>query len=445
MTTPICDFVSRYVRKDTLRLHMPGHKGVSRLGPEPWDITEVEGADSLYEAESIIRESEENAGQLFGAQTVYSTEGSSQCIRAMVYLTVLRARSCGREPVILAGRNAHKTFLSAAALTGADVQWLWGRGDSYLSCPLTAGDVQTALDAAPELPAAVYLTTPDYLGNTVDVAAIAAVCHDRGVPLLVDNAHGAYLKFLQPSRHPMDLGADLCCDSAHKTLPGLTGTAYLHISHSAPTLFAEQAKNAMALFGSTSPSYLLLASLDAVNGCLADGYLEQLVSFIRLVENTKTRLSAHGWALTGDEPLKITLRTKAFGYTGRQTADLLLEKNIVCEFSDPDHLVMMLTPEVGAAGLECLETALLSVPRKTPMDSVPPRFVRAERVMSVRDAVFAPCETVPASESAGRVLAAASVGCPPAVPIVVCGERIDADAAACFAYYGIEEVTVVCE
>ena len=443
MKTPICDFVHRYVREDALRLHMPGHKGVSRFGPEPWDITEVEGADSLYEAEGIIRESEENAGRLFGTKTVYSTEGSSQCIRAMVYLAALHARSCGREPVILAGRNAHKTFLSAVALAGMDVQWLWGSGDSYLSCRLTAEEVQTALEAA--LPAAVYLTTPDYLGNTVDVAAIAAVCHDHGVPLLVDNAHGAYLKFLHPSRHPMDLGADLCCDSAHKTLPGLTGTAYLHISHRAPALFAEQAKNAMVLFGSTSPSYLLLASLDAVNAYLADGYPEKLTEFIRLAEATKTRLTAHGWRLTGDEPLKITLCTKAFGYTGRQAADLLLKKNIVCEFSDADYLVMMLTPEIGAAGLERLETALLSVPRKAPLLAVPPQLHRAECVMSVREAVLSPCEIVPAAKSVGRVLAAASVGCPPAVPIVVCGERIDAAAAACFAYYGIESVTVIRE
>ena len=429
MNTPICDFVSRYVRENALRLHMPGHKGAPRLGPEPWDITEVEGADSLYEAEGIIRESEENAGRLFGAKTLYSTEGSSQCIRAMVYLAALHARSCGRAPVILAGRNAHKTFLSAAALTGMDVQWLWGNGDSYLSCRLTAVDVEAALEAV--LPAAVYLTTPDYLGNAVDVAAIAAVCHARGVPLLVDNAHGAYLKFLKPSRHPMDLGADLSCDSAHKTLPGLTGTAYLHISRSAPALFAEQAKNAMVLFGSTSPSYLLLASLDAVNGYLAEGYPERPAEFVRFAESTKTRLAAHGWTLTEDEPLK--------------TADMLLGKNVVCEFSDPDYLVMMLTPETGAAGLERLEAALLAIPRKEPLLTAPPQLGHAERIMPVREAVLSPCETIPAAKSVGRVLAAASVGCPPAVPIVVCGERIDAAAAACFAYYGIETVTVIRE
>ena len=446
MNTPICDFIRRYTGEDILRLHMPGHKGVPLLGWESWDITEVEGADGLYEAEGIILESEENAGQLFGARTLYSTEGSSQCIRAMVYLAALYARSCGEKTArILAGRNAHKTFLSAAALSGVEVDWLWGTGDSYLSCPVTAAEVRTVLDAAEVLPTAVYLTTPDYLGNTVDVASIVEVCHARGVLLLVDNAHGAYLRFLRPSRHPVDLGADLCCDSAHKTLPGLTGTAYLHIADKAPAIFGERARDAMALFGSTSPSYLLLASLDAVNRYLADGYSEKLAEFIPLAEATKSRLVAHGWTLAGDEPLKITICTKTFGYTGRQTADLLLENNIVCEFSDPDHLVIMLTPEVGAAGLLRLETALLSVPRKIPLTEEMPRLSCAVRAMSVREAMMSPCETVPAGESVGRVLAAASVGCPPAVPIVVCGEMIDETAVACFAYYGVETVTVVRE
>ena len=439
MTTPICDFIQRYAQEDPLRLHMPGHKGSRLLGPEPWDITEVDGADSLYEAEGIIRESEENASQLFGIPTFYSTEGSSQCIRAMVYLALLHARENGRSNCVLAGRNAHKTFLSAAALTGADVRWLWGEGLSYLACPLTAAEVETALEEEAQPPAAVYLPSPDYLGNTVDIAAIAAVCHARGVLLLVDNAHGAYLKFLQPSRHPADLGADLCCDSAHKTLPGLTGTAYLHVTEP----FVGQAKNALALFGSTSPSYLLLASLDAVNRYLAEGYPEKLAETARVADAMKARLSAGGWQLTGDEPMKLTILTKPYGYTGGQLADALAEQGIVSEFADADHLVLMLTPEIGEAGIARLEEALLSVTRQALITGSVPAMARPERVLSVREALLSPCESIPACESVGRVLAAASVGCPPAVPIVVSGERIDAAAADCFAYYGIESVTVV--
>ena len=126
MTTPIVDFVRRYAQSGTARLHMPGHKGQSLLGCEPWDITEIRGADELYEAEGIIAQSEANATRLFGtAHTYYSTEGSSQCIRAMLCLALQGAPRTGKRPVLLAARNAHKALLYAAALLDFDIQWLW--------------------------------------------------------------------------------------------------------------------------------------------------------------------------------------------------------------------------------------------------------------------------------------------------------------------------------
>ena len=444
MNTPICDFVRDYAAGEPLRLHMPGHKGKGLLGMEAWDITEVRGADSLYEADGIIRESEENASRLFGCETLYSTEGSSQCIRAMLYLAALHARQQGRRPLIAAGRNAHKTFVSAAALLDLDVLWLCpAQPDSYLSCPLDAEQLDDALSRASEKPAAVYVTSPDYLGNCLDVAALAAVCRRHDVLLLVDNAHGAYLKFLPWSRHPIDLGADLCCDSAHKTLPALTGGAYLHLGSHAPAICREQARQALALFGSTSPSYLILQSLDAVNGYLAGAYRQRLREFAEQMEKLKDRLTAHGYVLRGDEPLKLTLDAKAYGYGGTELAGILRNQGIECEFADPDFLVAMATPETGDDGLRRLETALLEIAKKPAIPDAPPAFHLPERVMSMREAALSPCETVPISESMGRVLAATTVGCPPAVPIVVSGERIDAEAAACFRYYGLETCTVV--
>ena len=445
MTTPICDFVRGYAESRTVRLHMPGHKGSAVLGMERLDITEILGADSLYEADGIIAESERNAGGLFGANTFYSTEGSSQCIRAMLYLAVLCARGQGIDrPVIAAGRNAHKTFLSAAALLDLDVSWLCpDTQDSYLSCAVTAPMLERFFHGTEGKPTAVYLTSPDYLGNTVDIAAIAEVCHRHGVLLLVDNAHGAYLKFLPGSRHPMDLGADMCCDSAHKTLPVLTGGAYLHISHAAPKCFSEQAKSALAMFGSTSPSYLILQSLDAANRVLSQGYAAAITDLAALVAQCRARLTAHGYVCTGDEPMKLTVCPKSYGYTGRELSQILREQGIECEFADPDFLVLMFTPAITVADIERLTEVLLAVPRRAAVMSAPPMPHCPERVMSVRAAAFSASETLPAQACLGRILAAATVGCPPAVPIVVCGERIDADAVAQFAYYGIETCTVV--
>lgn len=438
MKTPIVDFVKAYGEQGFLRCHMPGHKGVSLLGCESLDITEFDGADCLYEASGIIRESEKNASALFGCETYYSTEGSSQCIRAMLALVRRYAACVGKAPRLVAGRNAHKVFVSAAALLDMEVEWLYG-GDSYLSCALDAAAVEEAIVRVD--PVAVYVTSPDYLGKITDIAALAAVCRKHGVLLLVDNAHGAYLKFLTPSRHPMDLGADLCCDSAHKTLPALTGGAYLHIGDTAPSGMKSQAKQALELFGSTSPSYLILQSLDRVNAVLADGYRETLAAFIERVAALRMALTTRGYTLLGDEPIKLTVAAKSYGYSGNELATALKERGLVVEFYDPDHVVLMLTPENG--DLERIQQVLLAVPRREVQHDCPPRICHPERVMAASEVLFCESETIPTCKAAGRILSDVTVGCPPAVPIVMCGERIDAAAVDAFAYYGIAQCTVV--
>jgi len=446
MHTPICDFVEQYRAQAPLRLHMPGHKGMGPLGVEARDITEVDGADVLYHADGIIRESEENAAALFGTgRTVYSAEGSSLAIRAMLYLALLHGKTQGLAPRVLAARNAHKTFMTAAGWLDLQVDWLYPEESSLLSCKITAAELEEALQQADALPCAVYLTSPDYLGHVADVAALAAVCHRYGVLLLVDNAHGAYLHFLPQPQHPMDLGADLCCDSAHKTLPVLTGGAYLHVAKAAPAMLREQAAHAMSLFASTSPSYLILQSLDAANAYLADGYIARLAAFAEKMAGLKARLAANGWPCVGNEPLKLCLLTKPCDYTGDELAALLETQGLVCEFADPDHLVMMMTPQTGTDGLQRVEAALNAI-EKRPAVEVPPCAVpRTKAVFSIRTALLAPSQELPVEDCLGRIMAAPAVTCPPAIPIVVCGERIDEAAMRCFAYYGIPTCRVVCE
>ena len=354
MSTPICDFVRRYRDSDAARLHMPGHKGKPLLGFEPWDITEIDGADELFTSHGIIAESEAQASALFGAHTVYSTGVSTLCIQTMLHLTALHAASKGERPCILAARNAHKAFVNAAALLDIDIRWLYPEADSgYVSCPITPEQVRRTLEKSAQRPTAVYVTSPDYLGNMLDLRGIAAACHDLGVLLLVDNAHGAYLRFLEPSCHPLDLGADLCCDSAHKTLPVLTGGAYLHISRAASASLRESAKTAMAMFGSTSPSYLTLASLDLCNRYLADGYRDHLREMCGHLEEAQKALTAAGWQVEPSDPLRLTVRAPA-GMTGGQLANRLRENGVECEYADLDFLVLMLTPENRAADIERL-------------------------------------------------------------------------------------------
>lgn len=439
MTSPIFDFIKKYNESGATRLHMPGHKGKTLLGCEHLDITEISGADSLFEASGIIAESERNASDLFGADTFYSTEGSSHCIRAAVFL--LKLFGCKK---IFASRNAHKSFISACALNGIEPIWLYPNDKTFMSGLIDAKTVGDAISKENEQ-CAVFLTSPDYLGNICDVSAVSAVCKKNNALLFVDNAHGAYLKFLPQSKHPIDLGADMCCDSAHKTLPVLTGGAYLHISKGAPELLKNNAKNALSLFGSTSPSYLILASLDLANRYIENGYAEGLKSFVSLVNCAKNELKDHGFEIVEGEELKIVIKPKSFGYYGTELMNKLEKENIYCEFADKDHTVLMLTPENARDGISKAVGVLKTLKKRLPITEAAPQLPICEKVLTVRDSVFAESEMIDACDSIGRTVAQFNVACPPAVPIAVCGERLCADAIKCFEYYGIDRISVVKE
>ena len=168
MKTPVCDFLREYGESGTVRMHMPGHKGKPETGCDACDLTEIEGADELYRSRGILRESEENAASLFGTgRTVYSAEGSSLCIRAMLYLASLRAAEEKLPRRILAGRNAHKTLMTAAALLDIGIDWVYPEPEEgLLSCGITAEKISEKLNQRAYM--AVYVKKSVYGG----------VCHD---------------------------------------------------------------------------------------------------------------------------------------------------------------------------------------------------------------------------------------------------------------------------
>ena len=435
MTTPIFDFEKKYAERNVARFHMPGHKGVSYLGCEAFDITEIKGADVLYSADGIINESENNLSSLYGTgHSFYSTEGSTLAIKAMLRLATERAG--GERPLVLAARNVHTAFIKAAALLDLQVEFIYPDQSGHLcECNITAEMLAGRLKSCDRLPSAVYVTSPDYLGNMSDIKGLATVCREYGLPLLVDNAHGAYFKFLSEDMHPITLGAAMCADSAHKTLPVLTGGAYLHISADYPE-YIERARDAMSLFASTSPSYLTLCSLDLCNGRLADGYAEEISAFAKRVEKIKAKISALGLNICESEPLKIVIRA------GEELSDHLREKGIEVEFSDRDYTVLMLTPENSEDDLASLLDALASF-NGAIEKSNPPSVLSHHRTTSIREAMLSTSETVAVESAVGRVLASPTVSCPPAIPIVISGERITKNAVALFKRYGIENIEVV--
>ena len=443
MKTPIYDFVEEYNKNAPSRFHMPGHKGKSFLGCEGYDITEIAGADTLYSADGIIEESENNATRLFGsAHTYYSAEGSTLVVKAMLALVTMGFKK-EKRPLVFAARNAHKSFIYACALLDIDVIWLYSDEAEHLcSARVTAQDVECALREN-EKPAAIYLTSPDYLGNIADIAGISRVCKANGIPLLVDNAHGAYLRFLSPSLHPISLGADMCCDSAHKTLPVLTGGAYLHISKSANIDYISSARSMLSVFASTSPSYLILESLDLCNRYLSDDYAKRLSATADKIGRLKTVLMRAGFNVSDSEPLKLVIKFSSFGYTGYEVAEILRDKNIEIEFFDGEYTVFMITPENTDEDFERLESALLSIKKKKAKGDGFSPVLRGASRMSIREAVFSKKEFIPVECAIGRISASPAVSCPPAIPIAVSGEEITAEAVDLFKKYNISEVEVV--
>ncbi len=445
MTTPIWDFVQHYRDQRPARFHMPGHKGEGFLGVEWADITEVPGADDLYHADGIILASEDEATRLYGTRhTFYSAGGSSQAIKAMLHLAQMA--HTGTRPVLLAARNAHKALLHGCALLGIDCRWLYPEETSSIcSCPITPDQLDVTLSRLDEPPLGVYVTSPDFLGGMADIAGLAQVCQRHSVPLLVDNAHGAYLKFLSPSLHPMDLGATLCCDSAHKTLPVLTGGSYLHVSRHAPVGMEAAARDSLALFGSSSPSYLILQSLDRCNPLLGEEFPRRLAEMTTALGQLKARLSARGIVCLEGEPLKLVLDCHAMGHSAQDVAPLFARVDAVWEYLDDRHLVFMVSPWNTFEDLARLEQALDGFQPAPALDTPSLSLPRGQQACTPRQAMLAKSEEVPLARAVGRICAQPAVSCPPAIPIAVSGEVITEEIAALFAQYGIHKVWVVWE
>jgi arginine/lysine/ornithine decarboxylase len=432
MDTPIHEFLVQYENSNTLRLHMPGHKGKYH----PHDITEIKGADSLFEAESIIKFSEENASKLYGTEaTYYSTAGSTLSIQAMLFMMKKDNRR------IYAVRNVHRSFINACVLLDLSVQWIYPKYENtIISGEVDISTIEETL-SKDNLPKALYLTSPDYYGMVADIKTISEVCHRHNTVLLVDNAHGTLLNFMSENLHPIHLGADLCSDSAHKMLPTLTGAGYLHIGN--PN-YVDMGKYAMSFFGSTSPSYLIMESLDLCNEYISTNLRDDLAKVIERVEHLKSHFADRFTFADSQEKLHLTFLSWKDGYLGTQLAERLRGYGIECEYADTQSVVLLFSPLDDENTFDRLTYALdsLTLDRVSVGVKVP-NVEPLEVTMSMREAVFSHTETIPIEGAIGRTCAEVKVPCPPAIPIVVSGEVVTSNVIKVLQNYGIETLSVV--
>ncbi len=428
--TPFYDKAAELSKLNT-RFFVPGHKGnAAALSPFasvlPFDLTEIDGADDLSHPHASLLESQENMAKAFGsAATLYSAFGTTSCIEAMLHLHLRPG-----EPVIMA-RGCHIAALRALIFTGAFPVWLPVQ-NGLLSLP----HLEQALQKHPKAP--VYVTSFDYFGRCINLEPLAKMCRHANVPLLVDNAHGAHLAFLSPSLHPLHLGATAVADSAHKTLPCLTGAALLHLQSDK---HKGKAREILNLYSSTSPSYLVLESLDLCAAALLSGTLdfESAAKNLALVARDVPHLCE-----PMDDPFKLCLHPALGGWTASEVRESLAEKGLLPEYCDGKRLVFMASACNSKEDFQALSAALCAFPPRAPIPTQEtPPLPPPEIVCSPREAFFAKKKRLPVSQAIHRVAASLDAPCPPGVPLVAPGERIQPQIAQALAKGGILEIDVV--
>ena len=451
--TPLANAIGAHLYRKTASFHTPGHKGrapvLKSLSTLSADLTELPDTGSLYDGGDAIEAAEIQAARAFGAtQTFFSGGGCTLCIQAML---LLGAGAGGR---VLMARNAHRSALHAAALLGLDVTWLWPDMTEINGFQQPSVEsVESSLKADRRI-RAVYVTSPDYAGNLCDIAGMAVVCRRAGVPLLVDNAHGSHLGAFE--RHPLALGAAMTADSAHKTLPVLTGGAWLHIRPGAPVSRVE-AKAAMALFGSTSPAFPVLASLDLArrwweeSGPAAFRALAERVEALRRAADAsgvvRAAFSERPAALR--DPVRLVLDGAPGGVSGEALGAYLRARGCEPEHTDSRYAILIPTPfntEEEFARLERALRELLAARLSVGAAAGFTPFLadeRPEAVLSPRDALLRPAETVPVGEAAGRIAARSVCPCPPGIAAAVPGERLSPALARMLEIAGFSQIVVL--
>jgi len=428
-----------YSANNYVRCHTPGHSGNAEAlrgalsAVTAFDVTEVDGLDSLYHADNIILKCEQNAAKLFEAKrTLISAGGCTLAIQTMIALVYQNGRK------IAVSRNAHRSAVSTFALLDIEPVWLYPQGEV-----ITAQTVEDTLNNISDI-CAVYLTSPDYYGRLCDIKSISEICHKHAVPLLVDNAHGSHLGLLKTNLHPIHLGADLTACSAHKTLPVLTGGAFLNINNEQ---YIEDAKRLMSIFGSTSPSYLIMSSLDLCvdwamnNGKKSFSELEDKVSELKATAKKCGVLPD----FENVDPVRLTLLPAKIGLSGIDTAKQLKSRQIVVEYYDDEYVVLILTPFLKPTDFKTIDDAIKALrPVGTAVSKNNiPEFRGAKAVMSPRQAVFSKSEIIPIHMCKGRIAADIICPCPPGIPAVIPGEEISEQAVNYLASRNIDKIRVV--
>ncbi|MDA8028010.1 MAG: aminotransferase class I/II-fold pyridoxal phosphate-dependent enzyme [Nitrospiraceae bacterium] len=449
--TPLFDAMVSLAESRKVSFHTPGHKsgkGISTrfrkfVGPRVFsiDLTCLDEVDSLQKPRGVIKESQELAAEIYGADRSYFlVNGTSGGNQAMVVASLNPG-----EPVLVT-RNVHKSVISGMIMTGCQPVFIPFRTEHGASFPLNYGtrDILDSIDRHSEI-RTLYLTSPNYYGVTIDLVRVAEAAHAKGMRVLLDEAHGPHLHF-----HPelpssgMAAGIDLAVQSTHKIIGGMTQASMLHARKERIDL--DRLSTVLRYLQTTSPSYILMASLDlarmqmATEGVKLLGRALELARWARMKIReipglrcaNRTEIQAMSGGENDLDETKLTIDVRGWGVSGYQVSQRLnLEFGIQVEMADIDHVLVIVSIGDHRGDLERLVNALVALSRENHRQasrSPVPSMVFFDNLlrMTPREAFFAQHETVPLEDSIGRIASDIVTVYPPGVPLLVPGEEITA-------------------
>lgn len=447
LKTPLFDAMVNLAEQRKVSFHTPGHKsgkGISTrfrkfVGPRIFsiDLTTLDEVDSLHKPKGVIKEAQNLAAKAYGADRSYFlVNGTTGGNHAMILAT------CDPGTPVLVSRNAHKSVLAAMILSGAQPVFFPEQlaERNHITLNVTFEEARQAIEAHPQAKV-LFLTSPNYYGICADLERIIPYAHERGLTVLVDEAHGPHLKF-----HPLlpisalEAGADLCVQSTHKIIGGMTQASMLHAR--AERVDLTMLSNVLRFVQTTSPSYILMASLDLARMQMATEGGKLLDKAIRLAEEARERINQiPGLACFGKKTVpemdvtKLTISVTGLGLTGFQVSQLLnVQHGIQVEMADPFHILVIVSIGDYQEGLNRLVKALGAISRehyKGPSEPTdvfsPPRFSK-QTALTPREAFFSDTRYVRLEEAVGAVSSEVVTVYPPGIPVLIPGEVVTPEA-----------------
>lgn len=447
---PLVQALENYIQEAPEPFHMPGHKGGKGFLPAfsrqfiRMDATEIPGLDNLHEPQGAIAEAQSLAAAVFQSRhCFFLINGATAGIHGMIMA------AAGAGETLLVPRNCHKSVWDALVFSGVKPIYLQPQYDKeiQLTGQIEVAVLRQALEANPKVQG-MLLVHPNYYGMCTDIHTLSRLLKAHGKFLLVDEAHGAHLIFhpdLPPSSG--EAGADLWVQSAHKTLPALTQTAYLQVGGEG--VDSLRVARVLQMVQSTSPSYPLMASLDYARAYMAAKGKKQLNKLLRLLEDTRKKLRIMGFQLLEDytceglyttlDPTRLVIDVTNWGYTGFEAEELLRAEGVQVEMSDFRRVVLICTVAdtknsydrllkafqgLTETGKRVIKMKYMSISREIP-----------EQMLSPREAFQRPVERIPIHFAQGRISSGLVGAYPPGIPYFCPGELMSKS--------GIEELLAI--